>query len=71
MNHRFLFTCLSLPKVVYLGMMLHVKLNKEACNVNTATLYDGSILEFDSRLLNLRNGITTASSLAVLVGLVK
>jgi hypothetical protein len=30
--------------------MLHVKLNKEACNVKSATLYDGSILEFDSRL---------------------
>ncbi|CAL9226225.1 unnamed protein product [Arabidopsis halleri] len=30
--------------------MLHLKLNKEACNVKSATLYDGSILEFDSRL---------------------
>ncbi|EOA15443.1 hypothetical protein CARUB_v10004085mg [Capsella rubella] len=30
--------------------MLHIKLNKEACNVKAATLYDGSILEFDSRL---------------------
>ncbi|CAH8345532.1 unnamed protein product [Eruca vesicaria subsp. sativa] len=36
--------------------MLHVKLNKEACNVNTATLYDGSILEFDSRLYDIDIG---------------
>lgn len=36
--------------------MLHVKLNKEACNVNTATLYDGSILEFDSRLFDIDIG---------------
>ncbi|KAF8096125.1 hypothetical protein N665_0317s0031 [Sinapis alba] len=36
--------------------MLHVKLNKEACNVNTATLYDGSILEFDSRLHDIDIG---------------
>ncbi|CAH2078415.1 unnamed protein product [Thlaspi arvense] len=36
--------------------MLHVKLNKEACNVNSATLYDGSILEFDSRLHDIDIG---------------
>lgn len=36
--------------------MLHVKLNKEACNVKTATLYDGSILEFDSRLYDIDIG---------------
>ncbi|KAL1205336.1 Small RNA 2'-O-methyltransferase [Cardamine amara subsp. amara] len=36
--------------------MLHSKLNNEACNVKSATLYDGSILEFDSRLYNIDIG---------------
>ncbi|XP_019086697.1 PREDICTED: small RNA 2'-O-methyltransferase [Camelina sativa] len=36
--------------------MLHIKLNKEACNVKSATLYDGSILEFDSRLYDVDIG---------------
>ncbi|KAG2318496.1 hypothetical protein Bca52824_011709 [Brassica carinata] len=30
--------------------MLHSKVNKGACNLKSITLYDGSILEFDSRL---------------------
>ncbi|XP_010449140.1 PREDICTED: small RNA 2'-O-methyltransferase-like isoform X2 [Camelina sativa] len=36
--------------------MLHIKLNKEDCNVKSATLYDGSILEFDSRLYDVDIG---------------
>ncbi|CAN8325440.1 unnamed protein product [Cochlearia groenlandica] len=36
--------------------MLHLKLNKEACNIESATLYDGSILEFDSRLYDIDIG---------------
>lgn len=36
--------------------MLHSKLNKEAGNVKSATLYDGSILEFDSRLHDIDIG---------------
>ncbi|XP_010439550.1 PREDICTED: small RNA 2'-O-methyltransferase-like [Camelina sativa] len=36
--------------------MLHIKLNKEDYNVKSATLYDGSILEFDSRLYDVDIG---------------
>ncbi|CAA7054586.1 unnamed protein product [Microthlaspi erraticum] len=36
--------------------MLHSKLNKEAGNVKSATLYDGSILEFDTRLHDIDIG---------------
>ncbi|XP_023634739.1 small RNA 2'-O-methyltransferase isoform X2 [Capsella rubella] len=36
--------------------ILHLKLNKGACNLKSTILYDGSILEFDSRLHNIDVG---------------
>ncbi|VVB12259.1 unnamed protein product [Arabis nemorensis] len=36
--------------------MLHSKLNKGACNLRSIILYDGSILEFDSRLHDIDIG---------------
>ena len=41
--------------------MLDSKLNKGACNLKSVRLYDGSILEFDSRL----HGIDIATCLEV------
>ncbi|XP_010434256.1 PREDICTED: small RNA 2'-O-methyltransferase-like [Camelina sativa] len=36
--------------------MLRLKLNKGPCNLKSTTLYDGSILEFDSRLQDIDVG---------------